>query len=349
MGNNKSLGKAKDAKNDEFYTQISDIERELKHYREHFKGATVLCNCDDPEYSNFWKYFHLNFEFFGLKKLITTHYHETEPTYKMEYEGGNDNDITVGVITPLKTNGDFRSPECIELLKEATIVVTNPPFSLFRDYLAQLIEYGKSFVVLSNPNALHYKEIFPLVQDNKLWLGYKSMSSDMLFDVKPEFAEELVKTKKQGSGYKIIDGVVKGRAQAIWVTNLDISKRHDLMDLVSKYSPEKYPKYENFDAIEINKVADIPVDYFGMMGVPDSFLDSYNPDQFEIIGYGRGDFLPEIDTIPVSFLEDYRNAGGKGHVTAGMKSLCFYDADHNAKFPYSRIIVRRKEVKSDEN
>lgn len=160
MTRNRNLHQAKNAKNDEFYTQISDIEREMKHYKNHFKGAIVFCNCDDPEGSNFWKYFHLNFEFLALKKLITTHYHDTDPTYKIEYIGGNDNDISVGKITPLQTNGDFRSPECIELLKESTIVVTNPPFSLFREYVAQLVEYDKKFIIIGNKNAITYKEFF---------------------------------------------------------------------------------------------------------------------------------------------------------------------------------------------
>lgn len=333
MGKNSTLNKAKDAKNDEYYTRIGDIERELKNYREHFKDAVVFCNCDDPEYSNFWKFFHLNFSFLGLKKLITTHYHTSEATYKMEYEGGNDDDISVGVITPLKTNGDFRSPECIKLLQEATVVVTNPPFSLFRDYFAQLIEYDKKFVILSNPNALHYKEIFPYVRSNQVWLGYKSMSSDMVFNVSEEFASELVATKKEGSGYKIIDGVVKGRAQAIWLTNLDISKRHEELDLIEKYNPEVYPKYSNYDAIEVGKVVDIPCDYYGVMGVPDSFLDTYNPEQFEIIGLGSGDLAKEI-----GIQKNYR----------GRTDLA-YCKDGKDKCPYSRILIKRKGVKSDAN
>lgn len=363
MAGNSTLNKAKDAKNDEYYTRIADIERELKHYRDHFKDAVVFCNCDDPTYSNFWKFFHLNFEYLGLKKLITTHYHTSEPTYKMEYEGGNDNDITVGKVTPLTQNGDFRSPECVGLLQEASIVVTNPPFSLFREYFAQLIEYDKKFIILSNPNALHYKEIFPYVMDNKVWLGYKSMSSDMLFDVSEEFAKELVATKKQGSGYKIIDGVVKGRAQAIWLTNLDISKRHEFLDLIEKYSPDAYPHYDNYDAIEVGKVVNIPCDYFGAMGVPDSFLDYYSPDQFEILGCtqrGCHDRFP--DTKKYNDYREMRQTGEKtgssGVKTNENANLAKNDGKHNyyinddghiVQSTFSRVFIKRKDVTGNEN
>ena len=320
MANNKSLARAKDAKNDEFYTQISDIEKELKYYKAHFKNKIVFCNCDDPDWSNFWKYFHLNFEHLGLKKLVTTHYDASEPTYMMEYEGGNDADTSVGKITPLKQNGDFRSPECLELLNQSDIVVTNPPFSLFREYIGSLIESDKKFLILGNMNASHYKEIFPLIQDDLLWFGYTAPK---------EFAQP--------------DGTIKKFGNILWYTNLDIVKRHEVLDLIEKYDPEKYPKYENYsNCIEVAKVNDIPCDYDGLMGVPDGFLNVYNPEQFEIIGYGRGDFLPEIDTVPVELLESYRKAGGRGHITAGMKSLCYYDSENNAKFPYSRIIIRKR-------
>lgn len=261
MAKNNSLHKARDAKNDEFYTQLVDIEKELKHYRDYFKGSVVFCNCDDPDWSNFWKYFHLNFEFLGLKKLITTHYDSSEPTYKMEYEGGNDEDISVGVVTPLQTNGDFRSPECIELLKEATIVVTNPPFSLFREYVAQLMEYDKKFIIIGNKNAITYKEFFPLLKDNKVWVAYNNVH---------EFIQP--------------NGNVKKFGNIGWYTNLDITKRHETLDLIEKYTPEKYPKYDNYDAIEVSKVVNIPYDYEGVMGVPISFMDKFNPEQFEIVG-----------------------------------------------------------------
>ena len=383
MASNKTLAKAKEEKNDEYYTQLADIESELKHYRKFFKGKVVFCNCDDPYESNFFKYFAMNFNYLGLKKLIATCY-KTSPvanteldtrdifnyeefdeqekvrSYKVEISSvpdlNNDGAIDLSdvelllksdknTLTKLKGDGDFRSDECIDLLKESDIVVTNPPFSLFREYIAQLFLYKKKFIIIGNPNALHYKEIFPYVQSNQLWIGYKSMSSDMLFDVSPEFAQYLKTTKKEGSGYKVINGVVKGRAQAIWFTNIDTDKRHEDFIAYKKYSPDVFPKYENLDCIEVGSVNDIPMDYYGMMGVPDSFLEHYNPEQFEIVGYGRGDFLPLIETIPQDFLDAYFASGGRGHVTSGMKSLCYYTIDnHEPKFPYSRIIIKRKKV-----
>lgn len=321
MAGNSTLCKANKTKNDEFYTQISDIENELKHYREHFNGAVVLCNCDDPEWSNFWKYFHLNFEFLGLKKLITTHYDPSEPTYKMEYEGGNDNNITVGKITPLKQNGDFRSPESIELLQEATIVVTNPPFSLFREYISQLMEYDKKFIVIGNMNAITYKEIFPLIQNNKLWLGNGFKAGNAYFRIPKNAISSYAK-----GVYDETTGLVKFR-NCNWFTNLDIAKRHEPIDLVETYSPEKYPKYSNYDAVEVGKVLDIPVDYDGMMGVPITFLDKYNPNQFEIIGIS-GDLAEPL------YIDGHKKSGR------------FYVGD---KRMYDRIVIKRKEVKSDAN
>lgn len=273
-----SLIKAKEKKNDEFYTQLTDIEKELVHYRHHFKDAVVFCNCDDPEWSNFWKYFHLNFEFLGLKKLITTHYDPKEPTYKMEYEGGNDADITAGTITPLKTNGDFRSPECIELLKEATIVVTNPPFSLFREYVAQLMEYDKKFIIIGNQNAMTGKEIFSLLRENKMWLGYHS--GDMAFRVPADSEPRETRFWIDADGNKW-----RSLGNACWYTNLDISKRHEPIDLIEKYDASKYPKFDNYDAINVNKTLMIPSDYDGVMGVPVTMLQYYCPEQFEIIGH----------------------------------------------------------------
>lgn len=307
MAGNSTLHKANKTKNDEFYTQISDIENELKHYREHFKGAVVLCNCDDPEWSNFWKFFHLNFEFLGLKKLITTHYDPNVPTYKMEYEGGNDNDITVGTITPLKQNGDFRSLESIELLQEATIVVTNPPFSLFREFIGQLMEYDKKFIVIGNMNAITYKEIFPLIQDNKLWLGNGFKAGNAYFRI----PEDAISSYAKGV-YDETTGLVKFR-NCNWFTNLDIAKRHEPIDLVETYSPEKYPKYDNYDGINVDKTLDIPCDYDGVMGVPISFLDKYCPEQFEIIKFRKGDDDKDLSV--------------------------------NGKCPYFRILIRRKDVK----
>ena len=292
MSKKANLAAAKKAKNDEFYTQLSDIENELRHYKDHFRDKVVYLNADDPEWSNFWKYFELNFDHLGLKKLISTHFESDKPSYKLEIIGDVTGDGKVDskdiIKTDLSQNGDFRSPEAIELLKEADIVVTNPPFSLFREYIAQLMKYDKKFLVVGNPNAITYKQIFPLIKADKLWLGFKSMGVDMLFDVTDEFAAELIETKKEGSGYKIIDGVVKGRAQAIWFTNLEHDKRNEVLRLAKQYTPELYPKYDNYDAINVDKVAEIPVDYDGVMGVPITFLGKYNPEQFEIIKFRKG-------------------------------------------------------------
>ena len=294
MAKNKPLLAANRAKQDEFYTQLTDIEKELKHYRQHFLGKTVYCNCDDPTISNFFRYFHLNFEELGLKRLITTCYknqqtdlfsqHDKETAVGLEYIGNGTNPTKF----QLKEDGDFRSEESIELLKQADIVVTNPPFSLFREYIAQLIEYGKKFVVIGSMNAITYKEIFPLIKSSRLWLGHGPAGKDMLFDVPEDYAIELVKNKKEGSAYKIVDGVIKGRlGNACWFTNLDHKKRNEDLILYKKYSPDEYPKYDNYDAINVNKTAHIPKDYAGEMGVPITFLDKHNPDQFEIIGMDR--------------------------------------------------------------
>ena len=290
MAGNKFLHAANRAKQDEFYTQLSDIEKELKHYRKHFRGKTVYCNCDDPIISNFFRYFHLNFAKRGLKRLITTCYknrqtemfskHDMEAAAGLEYVGNG----TEPTIFQLKEDGDFRSQECIELLKQADIVVTNPPFSLFREYIAQLVEYGKKFVVIGSMNAITYKEVFPLIKSDRLWLGHGPAGKDMLFDVPEDYARELVRNKKEGSAYRLVDGVIKGRlGNAVWFTNLDHRKRHEDLILYKKYSPDEYPKYDNYDAINVNKTADIPVDFAGPMGVPISFLDKHSPDQFEIV------------------------------------------------------------------
>ena len=267
MAGNSNLHRAKEAKNDEFYTQLSDVENELVHYREHFRGKTVFCNCDDPTWSAFWKYFHLNFGFLGIKRLISTHYDKEQSTYMMEYLGGDDNDVSVGTKTPLKGNGDFRNEECLELLRQSDIVVTNPPFSLFREFIGTLMEYGKKFIVIGNKNAVTYKEMFPLLRSDEVWLGYYSPS---------EFGTPSGTTKK-------INGLSR------WFTNLDIQKRHDNLILYKHYSPEEFPKYDNYDAINVDKVADIPLDYDGVMGVPITFLDKYNPEQFEIVAFRKGE------------------------------------------------------------
>ena len=294
MARNTPLHAANRAKQDEFYTQLPDIEKELKHYRKHFRDKTVYCNCDDPTISNFFQYFCLNFERLGLKKLITTCYknrqidifssHAMEAAAGVEYVGNG----TEPTDFQLKEDGDFRSRECIELLKQVDIVVTNPPFSLFREYIAQLVEHAKKFLVIGNMNAITYKEIFPLIKSGRLWLGHGPAGKDMLFDVPEDYARELVRNKKEGSAYRLVGGAIKGRlGNAGWFTNLDHKKRNEELVLFKRYSPEEYPKYDNYDAINVNKTDHIPGDYAGEMGVPITFLDKYNPEQFEIIGMDR--------------------------------------------------------------
>lgn len=300
---NTNLQKAKNSKMDEFYTQLSDIERELKHYKKYFKGKVVYCNCDDPRVSNFFHYFSYNFEKLGIKKLITTCYknqnadlfskNNSERAIYLEYNGDkNSNNIPdpneIG-IKHLKGDGDFRSKESIELLKLSDIVVTNPPFSLFRDYVSQLIENDKKFIIIGSFNAIAYKEIFNLIKENKLWLGYGFKGGNAYFKTThpKDFAKGV---------YNEETDLVKFR-NVTWYTNLDISKRHEEQILYKKYNPELYPTYDNYNAIEISKVADIPKDYKGIMGVPITFLDKYNPDQFEIIGSDydvKDGLLPEI-------------------------------------------------------
>ncbi len=335
---NKNLNSARKAKKDEFYTQISDIEKELLHYWAHFRGKTVLCNCDDPYESNFFKYFALNFNQLGLKKLICTCYNgspvqgtelitffkefDEEPkkvAYKVEItevkdmngDGAVDlSDVKIllqndkNVMSLLET-GDFRSKECVDLLKEADLVVTNPPFSLFREYLMLLINYNKEFVIIGNVNAISYKEVFPLIKSEKVWLGPSITSGDRKFNVPDDYPLNAAGCGIDQDGKRFIK--VKG---VRWFTNLDHKKRHEKLDLVCKYSPEEYPHYDNYDAIEVSKTANIPCDYEGIMGVPITFLDKYNPEQFEIVRFRKGD--------------DGRD-------------LCV-----NGKCPYFRILIRNK-------
>lgn len=328
---NAALNAAAAAKQDEFYTQLPDIERELAHYWHHFRGKVVYCNCDDPTVSNFFKYFSMKFADLGLKRLITTCYrnqnpglfsrHDVERAIKLEYDGFRDGERVPNVedigVTPLEGDGDFRSQECIGLLQQADIVVTNPPFSLFREYVAQLMDHGKRFLIVGSQNAISYKEIFPLIKDNKLWLGITPDGRDMLFDVPPDYARELAAKKKEGSAYRVVDGVIKGRlGNAAWFTNLDHKKRREELILYRKYAPEDYPTYDNYDAIEVSKTKDIPSDYPGVMGVPVTFLDKYNPDQFEIVGsnrgvdqdpggvYGRGSHLDGKETFKRLFIRN---------------------------------------------
>jgi len=288
---NKQLSQAKKGKEDEFYTQLEDIEAELKHYREHFAGKTVLCNCDDPRMSHFFFYFVLHFHHLGLKKLITTCYKNQDPNSCSEniskqavylvYEGediGSPPDPNIaGLVHPLQGDGDFRSPECIKFLEEADIIVTNPPFSLFREYVTLLMEHRKNFIVIGNQNAITYKEVFQYIRNNQLWLGYKF--GDMKFRVPDHYAARPTRfwIDKKGKKWRSLGNIC-------WFTNLDIQKRHEELTLYKKYNPEGYPHYDNYDAINVNKTADIPCDYDGVMGVPITYLDKHNPDQFEIIG-----------------------------------------------------------------
>jgi hypothetical protein len=266
MSSNKELHKAKSGKNDEFYTQMSDIEKELKHYKEHLKGKVVFCNCDDPRESNFVNYFCLNFNKLGLKKLISTHYDPEKSTYKLEHDGVDFKE------TPLEENGDFRSPECVELLKESDVVITNPPFSLFREFVAQLVEHEKKFLIIGSLNAISYKEIFKLIVENKIWVGYNNGAKEYVVPNHYKFSREENGIKYQSMG------------NTYWFTNLDIHKRHEDIILYKKYNSTDYPKYDNYDAINVDKTKDIPVDYDGVMGVPITFMDKYNPEQFEITG-----------------------------------------------------------------
>ena len=327
---NKNLNKAKEAKKDEFYTQLEDINNELRHYREHFRGKTVLCNCDDPRVSNFFKYFAYNFEFLGLKKLIATCYKNqdvnlfsegtSEQAVYLVYEGdknGNHipDDEEIEVL-PLKGDGDFRSAECIEFLKEADIVVTNPPFSLFREYVAQLIKHDKKFLIIGNKNSVTTKEIFPLFQNNKIWSGFTPWTGGMWFETSGGFYD------------KEINGKTLSNVPAIWLTNLDHKKRHEEIILYKSYSPEEYPTYFNYDAIEVSKTADIPMDYEGNMGVPITFLDKYNPDQFEIIGKSS-------DVADMTEIRKMDNVQGGG-------PRCYVMKNGVLVRMYERIIIRRK-------
>ena len=357
---NKNLNAAKVAKKDEFYTQMTDIERELQHYWPHFRDKIVLCNCDDPYESNFFKYFALRFNQLGLRKLICTCYNgspiqgnellldfgeedETprKPAYKVEITEVNDmngdgavdlSDVRIllqndkNVLTELKT-GDFRAPECIALLREADIVVTNPPFSLFREYIGQLMEYNKNFLIIGNMNAIHYKEVFPLIKENKVWTGFKPFGGGMNMI---QSAEDFDPSKTKSYTINERGQIIKNIMGVIWFTNLDHNKRHEELDLVCHYSKEEYPTYDNYNAIDVGKIQDIPFDYEGIMGVPDTFLEHHNPEQFEIIGLGCGDLGKQIGVN-----KNYRGRTDLAYTKGGQH-----------KCPYSRILIRNKHPKT---
>ncbi len=353
MAGNKNLNAAAVAKKDEFYTQLSDIANELKHYWPHFEGKTVLCNCDDPYESNFFKYFALMFNQLKLKKLICTCwdgspitgkeldlFSDTEDetgrsrvAYKIELtemrDLNGDGAVDLGDVELflknnkpelLKEHGDFRSAECVELLKEADIVVTNPPFSLFREYVAHLIEYGKKFLIIGNQNAVTYNEIFPLIKENKLWLGFNA--GDMAFTVPEDYEEKETRFWIDVKGQKW-----RSMGNICWFTNLEHKKRHYPLDLYKYYKPEEYPKYDNYDAIDVSKVSDIPMDYDGVMGVPKSFLDKYCPEQFELVGVGTGEMGKSI---------------GVGKNYRGRTDIS-YTENGKSKCPFARILIRKKQ------
>lgn len=344
---NKNLQEAKTNKKDEFYTQLSDIERELKYYKKHFKDKVVYCNCDDPRVSNFFHFFSYNFEKLGLKKLIANCYknqdmdlfsqNNSEQAIYLEYTGDkNGNNVPdpneIG-IKKLKGDGDFRSKECIELLKQADIVVTNPPFSLFREYISQLIEYDKKFIIVGHQNAIKYKEIFPLIRDNKLWLGYGFKGGAGHFI--NEHYEDYATATDRKEGMIRVSGVH-------WFTNLEINKRHEDLILYKKYSPEEYPKFENFDAINVDVTKDIPMDYEGFMGVPITFMDKYNPDQFEIIGVGIANLGLEMGIQP--YKPEHKKYRKEVQKRGAVDGDLYMMVDGVVTVPYSRIIIKNKKV-----
>jgi hypothetical protein len=330
---NKNLQAAKASKTDEFYTQLADIEKELKHYKEHFKNKVVLCNCDDPRVSNFFVYFSQNFEKLGLKKLITTCYknqsrdlfshHDSEHAIYLEYTGDrNGNRVPdpdeIG-IKPLKGDGDFRSEECIELLHQADIVVTNPPFSMFGEYVIQAVDAGKQFLIIGSQNAFTYKEIFRLIKENKVWLGY---SHPEKFVVPDDYEEREYRSWRDENGTNW-----RSLGNACWFTNLDIAKRHEDVVLYKEYDIDLYAEYDNYFAIEIPRYSDIPKDYPGIMGVPITFLDKYNPDQFEIVG---SDYEVKQGLLPELIRPDWSGKTDRAYI--------------DGRRLYARVLIRNKRV-----
>lgn len=360
---NASLSTAKENKEDEFYTQLSDIEREVKHYWKHFEGKTVYLNCDDPRVSNFFHYFSYNFEKLGLKKLIATCYKNQdidlfstnayEEAVWLEYEGDKNGSGTPDrseiSVKPLKGNGDFRSAESIELLKQADIVITNPPFSLFREFINQLLAYDKKFLILGNQNAITYKEVFPHIMSGKLWLGVND--GDMSFQVPDYYTPRETRFWVDDEGKKW-----RSFGNMAWYTNLDHSKRHEELILYRSYSPDLYPSYDNYDGIEVGKVADIPADYDGVMGVTPGFLTKYNPDQFEIVGATQSWFDAATKEYPKQTQVSANgtrstvtklNDGAAMKLSSPPKGKTYYEV--NGEYfvkAYARILIRRKKPKA---
>jgi len=300
MSSNENLHRAKKEKNDEFYTRITDVEKEMYYYKEQFKGKTVFCNCDDPAWSAFWQYFALNFKHLGLKRLVSTHYKQGGQSYRLDISEYGQETLPI----PLNGDGDFRSDECLAILDECDIVCTNPPFSLFREYIATLMEHGKKFIVLGSMNAITYKEIFPLIKENRLWLGPSACNGAKVY-IGPNGEEH-----KMGN--------------TMWFTNMDHKQRHEPLVLYKSYTPSEYPKYDNYDAIEVSKTAEIPADYSGAMGVPISFLDKYCPEQFDILN-----------------CNDYRKDGFDKIKPHGL--IKDKDSEINGKPTYARILIKIKQ------
>lgn len=367
MAGNSNLRIANKEKNDEFYTKLPDIENEVRHYKEQFKDKIILCNCDDPFESNFFKYFAMNFNFLGLKKLIATSYdnspvaytqlsfignNKTTPNknrraYKIEITEVDDYNADGAVdlsdveyllknkentLSLLKGNGDFRSEECIELLKQADIVVTNPPFSLFREYVEQLTNFNKSFLIIGNQNAITYKEVFPLLKDNKMWLGYNSGAQE--FFVPMSFERD--NTYINASGQKIAKF-----GNICWFTNLNTTKRHEDLTLYKKYTPEEYSKYINYNAIEVSKISEIPYDYYEPIGVPVTFLDKYNPKQFIILGLDGGDMGVSYG-VGADLDKDQCTALFKEHKGFRRGKLCYRDNNGKLQVCYRRVLIQRR-------
>lgn len=329
---NKNLNAAKSNKADEFYTQLSDIEKELKHYKSHFRNKVIYCNCDDPRVSNFFHYFSYNYEKLGLKKLVATCYknqnmdlfsqNASEQAILLEYNGDKNNNRVpdpeeIG-IKALKGDGDFRSEESLAILQQADIVVTNPPFSLLREYVQQLIDFKKKFLVIGSQNAITYKEIFTLIKENKLWVGYNN--GDMEFKVPDYYEPRETRYRQDKTGQKW-----RSMGNICWYTNLDISKRHEEMILYKKYNAEEYPNYDNYNAINVSKTKEIPMDYDGVMGVPITFLNKYNPNQFEIVG---SDYEVRQGLLPHLIREGWKGKVDRGYL--------------NGKRMYARLLIKRK-------
>lgn len=358
---NERFDNAKKNKNDEFYTRLEDIEKELNHYKEYFKGKTIFCNCDDPRISNFFKYFALNFNEFGLKKLISTCYknqdvdlftqNDCEKAVYIEYTGNpNDptsTDFSTIEVKELKGDGDFRSQECIELLKQSDLVITNPPFSLFREYVAQLIKYDKKFIIVGHQNAISYKEIFSLIKENKLWLGYGFKGGAAHF-INTHY-EDYASAGDHKEGMIRVSGVV-------WFTNIDIKKRHEELVMYKTYNPEEFPKYENYEAINVDKSTDIPMDYDGVIGVPITFLDKYSPDQFEIVGLGivgsceftnerRMEILDKNGVPTGKYTVNAKGTLYRKHLESDKKPAAFKDCETGELYQsiYARILIKRKQ------